>query len=293
MAKETLRFKIEGMTCASCAYHAHKALERLAGVTEVDINSWHQGNARLLIDTGTVTESDIARVLDEAGYSIAKPNERADSVEDRPASLSSSKRLLTVPLLIFMFGGIILVAVVFVNNRQSLPINTGRIDVDAAVSASGSILPVISTDNAPNDLSFLNIGETPVINAVGEVRIPDPDRAVTVFLAGIPGCSTCGIEAQYLSNILDDLGTDNLRVIFVDIYNMAGSDNLAWFANVLEATNLTWAIDTTGAFREQYAVDIDSTVIMNQDGEIFYRDDFITDEDTLRQQIGLALQQST
>lgn len=293
MAEETLRFKIEGMTCASCAFHARKALEKLEGVAEVDIDSWHQGNARLLIDADSVTESDIAKALGEVGYSIAKPDESADSAANRSVSRSSSKGLMTALLLIFMLAGMILVAVVFVNNRQSLPINSGRIDVDAAVSASGSILPIISTDNAPNDLSFLNIGETPVMNAVGEVRIPDPDRAVTVFLAGIPGCSTCGIEAQYLSNILDDYGTDNLRVVFVDVYNMAGSDNLAWFANVLEATNLTWAIDTTGTFRQQYAVDIDSTVIMNRQGEILYRDDFVTKEAVLREQIGLALQQST
>ncbi|MCI0709559.1 MAG: cation transporter, partial [Chloroflexi bacterium] len=276
MAKETLRFKIEGMTCASCAYHAHKALERLTGVTEVVIDSWHQGNARLLIDADSVTEGEIAKALDEIGYSIAKADENADTADGRSKSPSPARRRMTPLLLIFMLAGIILVTVVFVNNRQSLPINTGRIDVDAAVFASGSILPVISTDNAPNDLSFLNIGETPVVNAAGEVRIPDPDRSVTVFLAGIPGCSTCGIEAQYLSNILEDLGTDNLRIVFVDVYNMAGSDNLAWFANVLEATNLTWAIDTTGTFRQQYAVDIDSTVIMNRSGKILYRDDFVT-----------------
>jgi len=46
----------------------------------------------------------------------------------------------------------------------------------------------------------------------------------------------------------------------------------------------------TDTFRGQYAVDIDSTVIMNRNGEILYRDDFITDEGTLREPIDLALQ---
>jgi hypothetical protein len=49
----------------------------------------------------------------------------------------------------------------------------------------------------------------------------------------------------------------------------------------------------TGTFRDQYAVDIDSTIIMNRNGAIHYRDDFITDEGTLREQIDLALQQAS
>lgn len=46
----------------------------------------------------------------------------------------------------------------------------------------------------------------------------------------------------------------------------------------------------TGTFRDQYAVDIDPTVIMNRNGAILHRDDFITEEGTLREQIELALQ---
>ncbi len=61
MAKETLHFKIEGMTCASCAFHARKALEELEGVAEVDIDSWHRGNASHLVDADSVTESEIAK----------------------------------------------------------------------------------------------------------------------------------------------------------------------------------------------------------------------------------------
>jgi len=295
MTEKIFQFKIEGMTCASCAFHARKALEKLEGVTEVDIDSWHKGNASLILNDDTVTESGIATALDEVGYSMVKSEAMANSekLKNNTEPPSPSRRWITGTLLIVMLVGFILVATVFANNRQSLPFNVGSIDVNAIVSASGTVLPVISTDNALRSMTTFNPGETPEVNAIGEVRIPDPDRAVTVFIAGLAGCSTCGIESQYLSNILDDYGEDNLRIIFVDVYNWSGSDNLAWFANVMDATNLTWAIDTTDTFREQYAVDIDSTVIMNREGEILYRDNFVTEEATLREQIDLALQQST
>lgn len=291
MAEDIIQFKITGMTCASCEYHARKSLEELEGVTEVDIDNWHKGNARLHIKAGTVTQDTIATALDKVGYSMQVVTDENEPTSKTDSS-TSSKKLISVLLLTFMLGGFALVALVFANNRQSLPISTGSIEVNTQISLSGSVLPIISTDNAPTELSFLNIGESPAVNTVGEVQIPDPERAVTVFLAGIPGCSTCGIESQYLSTILDEQGSDNLRIIFVDVYNMAGSDNLAWFANAMEATNLTWAIDTTGTFREEYAVDIDSTVIMNRSGKILYRDDFLTEEETLREQISLALEQS-
>lgn len=293
MAEKTIQFRINGMTCASCEYHARKSLEKLEGVIEVDIDSWHKGNTHLLINTDTVTQNDVATALGEVGYSMAQdtaPN--SDKHEDDSLSPSSSKRVISSLLLILMVGGFIIIAETFANNRQSLPINIGYSEANTVVSTSGSILPVISTDNPPDDMSFLDIGETPIVNAIGEVHIPDPEKAVTVFLAGLSGCSTCGIESQYLSNILADYGEDNLRIVFVDVYNWSGSDNLAWFANAVEATNLTWAIDTTGTFRDEYTVDIDSTVIMNRNGEILYRDDFVTEEETLREQISLALEQS-
>ena len=72
MEQETLQFKIEGMTCASCAFHARKALEKLEGATEVDIDNWHKGNARILVDSPSVAKSDVALALDAVGYSMAE-----------------------------------------------------------------------------------------------------------------------------------------------------------------------------------------------------------------------------
>ncbi len=286
MEDVTQRFKIEGMTCSSCAFHAEKALQKIDGVKAVYVGSWHKGHAELVSESGHVPISEIEQALAEAGYQYAEidPNEL-----EEPASSGSISALLLIVLMLIGFG---LIAFVFLNNRQSLPLNIGNVDVNAQVSAEGSILPVISTNNAPDDMSFSSNGEAPVVNAVGEVHIPDPDKAVTVVLAGLAGCSTCGVEAQYLSNILDDYGSENLHIVFVDVYNWSGSDNLAWFANVLDATNLTWAVDTTATFRDTYAVDVDSTLIMNHEGNILYRDNFITEEATLREQIDLALQQS-
>jgi thiol-disulfide isomerase/thioredoxin len=206
------------------------------------------------------------------------------------------------------------IAIVFSNQHQSLPVSIGQSEsADAASSqaeipsiveiadtvtdqpevlGSGEIitLPVISTDNAPvSPPGLRSIEQASVAETAGTVQIPNPNKTITVLLAGAPGCSTCGIEAQQLSRLLDEYGSENLSVVFVDIYNFGGPEMLAWFANVLEATNLTWAIDVDGSFKERYAVDLDSTVIMNPSGEILYRDDSLTSHETLRDQIALAL----
>lgn len=122
------------------------------------------------------------------------------------------------------------------------------------------------------------------------VLIPDPDSRLTIVLSGLAGCSTCGIEAQHLSRLQDEYGPDTLHVVFVDIYNYGGPDALAWFARVLDAQNLTWAIDEDGAFKETYMVDVDSTLIMDRAGHILYRDDKVTSYEELREQIDRALQ---
>jgi hypothetical protein len=123
----------------------------------------------------------------------------------------------------------------------------------------------------------------------GAVQIPDPNSRITVVVAGAVGCSSCGLEAQSLAQLLNEYGTQKVRAVFVDVYKFGGPDAVAWFANVLGAANLTWAIDTNGSFKGRYNADIDTTLILNRDGQILYRDDILTPSETFRKAMDAAL----
>ncbi|RMF82761.1 MAG: hypothetical protein D6737_00865 [Chloroflexi bacterium] len=66
--KHTIQFKIEGMTCASCAFHARRALESIDGVKSAHIDSWHNGNAEIEAASDDVDTEQISEVLTEVGY---------------------------------------------------------------------------------------------------------------------------------------------------------------------------------------------------------------------------------
>lgn len=146
------------------------------------------------------------------------------------------------------------------------------------------IIPIDSAISSDTEIVLNNVNES-------RIQIPDQDRALTILLAGTVGCATCGTEAQTLSRILDEYGDERLRVIFVDIYNIGGTEPLAQFASQLGATNLTWTIDTDKTFMRTYKVDLDSTVIMDQAGNILFRDNIITSFETFQEQIEVALAQ--
>jgi copper chaperone CopZ len=62
----TTQFKIDGMTCASCAGRVEKTLHKVVGVTDVTVN--------LATDTatiqGTASYSELIAAVIEAGYQV-------------------------------------------------------------------------------------------------------------------------------------------------------------------------------------------------------------------------------
>lgn len=65
--KKTLA--IGGMTCTHCEKAVTKALTSLDSVTVLSV-SFERGQAELIYDSETVTEADISRVVEEAGYEV-------------------------------------------------------------------------------------------------------------------------------------------------------------------------------------------------------------------------------
>ncbi|RMG86195.1 MAG: hypothetical protein D6712_08045 [Chloroflexi bacterium] len=297
---EYIKIQINGMTCKHCEETAQNLLEAIDGVESATIDNWESGITHLEASKNIPLEA-IEDALSKGGYRLANTSKRAGNP------------LIAVLLLSLMVGGLALIIIVFSsrfaarptslaeipsNNNQNLTSTTVEsetastneiADIETNNTASFT-LPIIALDNPPEQPPALNFSVTPDVEIAGEIRIPDNERPITVLLFGTAGCSTCGIEAQSLARIVEEHDTEHLRVVFVDIYNVGGSQQLAWFANVLQATNLTWAVDTEGVLRELLGVDIDATLILDRQGNILYRDDFLTPDAVLREQIERALE---
>lgn len=70
-------FPIVGMHCASCAGTLEKALAKVPGVSSSSVN---YGSEKATIDVdGKVSEKDLAKVVEDAGYRAILENEKADS----------------------------------------------------------------------------------------------------------------------------------------------------------------------------------------------------------------------
>ncbi|OFK59581.1 hypothetical protein HMPREF2811_04390 [Globicatella sp. HMSC072A10] len=62
-------FAIEGMGCQHCVHSIEKALTELEGVHHVDV-SLEKNNAIIEYDKSLLTEKDLQRTVDEAGYDL-------------------------------------------------------------------------------------------------------------------------------------------------------------------------------------------------------------------------------
>ncbi|MDE7187671.1 MAG: heavy-metal-associated domain-containing protein [Lachnospiraceae bacterium] len=69
MAEKIVKtLKIEGMMCAHCQAHVQKALEGVAGVTQVEV-SLEENKATVTMDA-QVEEQLLADAVTEAGYQV-------------------------------------------------------------------------------------------------------------------------------------------------------------------------------------------------------------------------------
>ena len=73
-AKTTIELPITGMTCASCVARNEKALRRLDGVDEADVN-FATEKATVTFDPGAVTAVQIVDAVEAAGYGVVTQTE--------------------------------------------------------------------------------------------------------------------------------------------------------------------------------------------------------------------------
>ncbi|MFK3989494.1 MULTISPECIES: heavy metal translocating P-type ATPase [unclassified Psychrobacter] len=109
LVSQPIELSIEGMTCASCVGRVEKALKKVEGVQQANVNlaterAWIQGNAQ-------VQSSDLIQAVKKAGYT-AKQIEQSVSVQQDEKSTEQqqlkrdlmSSLILAVPVFILEMG---------------------------------------------------------------------------------------------------------------------------------------------------------------------------------------------
>lgn len=65
----TATFRIEGMHCDGCASNIESLLRNSAGVQRATA-AFNEGQARVLYDATTITEDELAAVIEKGGYRV-------------------------------------------------------------------------------------------------------------------------------------------------------------------------------------------------------------------------------
>ncbi len=113
VATETVTLPIGGMTCASCANHIERALKKVPGVLEANVNLATE-KATVTYIPELVTMADLKRAVAEAGYEVleapaegpAAIEEEEDEAERKMREARFRMRVawgFTIPIILWMF----------------------------------------------------------------------------------------------------------------------------------------------------------------------------------------------
>ncbi|WLG14809.1 heavy metal translocating P-type ATPase [Psychrobacter cibarius] len=109
LASQPIELSIEGMTCASCVGRVEKALKKVEGVQQANVNlaterAWVQGNAQ-------VQSSDLIQAVKKAGYTAKQIEQNARVQQDKKATEQQQLKrdlaislILAVPVFILEMG---------------------------------------------------------------------------------------------------------------------------------------------------------------------------------------------
>ncbi|HEX2181011.1 MAG TPA: heavy metal translocating P-type ATPase, partial [Rubrobacteraceae bacterium] len=82
MREEKISLSVTGMTCAACARRVEKALSRTEGVVAANVNLAAE-KATVEFDPSSVSEGELAGVVERAGYGVAREQDEAPEGEYR------------------------------------------------------------------------------------------------------------------------------------------------------------------------------------------------------------------
>lgn len=114
VTEQNLSYDVDGMTCASCSGRVEKALAKLDGVTSATVNLAME-RADISIVPGTVTDRQVIRAIEKAGYHAVSRNQKSSSgdqpIKKRDYALwwLAASIILSAPLIgqmIWMYLGV-------------------------------------------------------------------------------------------------------------------------------------------------------------------------------------------
>lgn len=108
------------------------------------------------------------------------------------------------------------------------------------------------------------------------------------FMAG--WCATCVPEAQALARLHREYKDRDLQVLLVDVQGDETEADLAWFQRQVPGAEYTWAIDRTGALVRAFQVrSLDTTVLIDRQGRVAFRDGVPRSYDVLKRELEKVL----
>lgn len=110
--------------------------------------------------------------------------------------------------------------------------------------------------------------------------------AIVFFMAY--WCGTCIPEAQALAQLKGEYG-DKLNIVAIDLDPSSTPQALEQFKQAAGGETLTWAFDTDQQVASSYQVrSLDTTLVLNAEGVIVYRDEFPSPYKTLKDALSQA-----
>ncbi|WP_152395351.1 heavy metal translocating P-type ATPase [Paenibacillus guangzhouensis] len=109
VVKETVDFKLEGMTCAACANRIEKGLSKMPGVTSAAVN-FAMETARVEYSPGEVSVADMQNKVKQLGYAAVTKQDSESTGDHRAKEIRHQKwnliisAILSLPLLWSMVG---------------------------------------------------------------------------------------------------------------------------------------------------------------------------------------------
>ncbi len=71
VSTERVVFAIRGLTCASCAIDVGRALRKIPGIAEININ-YMVNKGYVEFDPGRITWDEVSKALTDRGYTVVK-----------------------------------------------------------------------------------------------------------------------------------------------------------------------------------------------------------------------------
>ncbi|MFQ5925727.1 MAG: peroxiredoxin family protein [Dehalococcoidia bacterium] len=109
---------------------------------------------------------------------------------------------------------------------------------------------------------------------------------VIILYAMAAWCPTCVPEAQALARIHREYRGRGVEVLILDVWQGETEDQLAQFKNSVQGGDHFWAMDRENRWALAYEIRmLDTTVIIDRQGRIAYRDGYSTPYQKLREEV--------